>query len=50
MRMRRKSQEGDDLGITQEEWDEFLTTLEQLDELAKQFEGEFGEKKRRRRR
>ncbi len=49
-RMLRKRQEGDDFGITQEDWDELLTTLEQLGELAKQFEGEFGEKTRRRRR
>ncbi len=49
-RMLQKKQEGDAFDITQEEWNDLLTTLEQLEGLAEQFETGFGEKKRRRRR
>ncbi len=49
-RMLRKKQGGDAFDITQEEWNDLLTTLEQLEGMAKQFETGFGEKKRQRRR
>ncbi len=49
-RMLRKRQEGDEFGMSNEDSEELLDTLEQLEELAKQFEAEFNEKKRRRRR
>ncbi len=49
-RMLRKRQEGEDFDMSDEDLEELLDALEQLEELAKQFESDFGEKKRRRRR